>query len=128
MTKKIKISSLRPFDITEYLEDEEAIAEYINVALEENDPALLASALGDIARARGMTQLAKETGLSRESLYKGLSGDRIPSAETLLKVIHALGFKLSVSKAKSVPAGMARQIAKAREERLAGQSSEYKFG
>ena len=101
MTKKIKISSLRPFDIAEYLEDEEAIAEYMNLALEENDPALLASALGDIARARGMTQLAKETGLSRESLYKGLSGDRIPSAETLLKVINALGFKLSVSKAKS---------------------------
>lgn len=105
MTKKIKISSLRPFDIAECLEDEEAIAEYMNVALEENDPALLASALGDIARARGMTQLAKETGLSRESLYKGLSGDRIPSAETLLKVIHALGFKLSVSKAKSVLQG-----------------------
>ncbi len=99
MTKKIKISECKPFDIAEYLEDEAAIAEYMNVVLEENDPALLASALGEIARARGMTQLAKDTGLSRESLYKGLSGDRIPSAETLLKVIHALGFKLSVSKA-----------------------------
>ena len=99
MTKEIKISECKPFDIAEHLEDEAAIAEYMNVVLEENDPALLASALGDIARARGMTQLAKDTGLSRESLYKGLSGDRIPSAETLLKVIHALGFKLSVSKA-----------------------------
>lgn len=99
MTKKIKISECKPFDIAEHLEDEAAIAAYMNVVLEENDPALLASALGDIARARGMTQLAKDTGLSRESLYKGLSGDRIPSAETLLKVIHALGFKLSVSKA-----------------------------
>ena len=99
MTKKIKISECKPFDIAEHLEDEADIAAYMNVVLEENDPALLASALGDIARARGMTQLAKDTGLSRESLYKGLSGDRIPSAETLLKVIHALGFKLSVSKA-----------------------------
>jgi probable addiction module antidote protein len=102
MNKKIKLSDCKPFDIAEHLEDEAAIAEYINIVLEDNDPAMLASALGDIARARGMTQLAKETGLSRESLYKGLSGDRIPSAETLLKVIHALGFKLSVSKAKTV--------------------------
>ena len=92
MTKKIKLSDCRPFDIAEYLDDEAMIAEYMNSVLEENDPAMLASALGDIARARGMTQLAKETGLSRESLYKGLSGDRIPSTETLLKVIHALGF------------------------------------
>lgn len=102
MTKKIKLSDCRPFDIAEYLDDEAMITEYMNVVLEENNPAMLASALGDIARARGMTQLAKETGLSRESLYKGLSGERIPSTETLLKVIHALGFKLSVSKADSV--------------------------
>lgn len=102
MTKKIKLSDCRPFDIAEYLDDEAMITEYMNVVLEENDPTMLASALGDIARARGMTQLAKETGLSRESLYKGLSGDRIPSTETLLKVIHALGFKLSVSKVDTV--------------------------
>lgn len=101
MIKKIKLSDCRPFDIAEYLDDEAMITEYMNSVLEENDPAMLASALGDIARARGMSQLAKETGLS-ESLYKGLSGDRIPSTETLLKVIHALGFKLSVSKADSV--------------------------
>lgn len=105
MNKKIKLSDCKPFDIAEHLDDEAAIADYINIVLEDNDPAMLASALGDIARARGMTQLAKETGLSRESLYKGLSGDRIPSAETLLKVIHALGFKLSVSNAKSVLQG-----------------------
>ena len=101
MTGKISISGCRLFDITEYLEDETAIAAYINAALEDGDPALLASALGDIARARGMTQLAQQTGLSRESLYKGLSGNRIPSAETLLKVIHGLGFKLSVAKAEA---------------------------
>ena len=67
--------------------------------LEDNDPALLAAALGDIARARGMSELAKATGLSRESLYKSLSGERVPSTETLLKVIHALGLRLSVAAA-----------------------------
>jgi probable addiction module antidote protein len=97
MTGKIRISDLKRFDITEFLEDEEAIAEYMNAVLADNDPALLAAALGDIARARGMTQLARDTGLSRESLYRGLSGERVPSTETLLKVIHALGLTLRVS-------------------------------
>ena len=64
MTKKIKLADCRPFDIAEYLDDEAMITEYMNSVLEENDPAMLASALGDIARARGMTQLAKETGLT----------------------------------------------------------------
>ncbi|MDR2208745.1 MAG: putative addiction module antidote protein [Azoarcus sp.] len=96
MTRKIRISDLKRFDITEHLDSEEAIAEYLTAVLEDNDPALLADALGMIARARGMTQLAKDTGLSRESLYKGLSGDRIPSTETLLKVLSAMGLKLSV--------------------------------
>jgi probable addiction module antidote protein len=59
-------------------------------------PALLAAALGDIAKARGMTQLARDTGLCRESLYKSLSGERAPSSDTLFKVIHAMGFKLTV--------------------------------
>ena len=100
MTEKIKISSLRPFDIAEYLEDEETIVEYLNVTLEENDPALLACALRNVVQARCMTELASRAGVGRESLYKELSGERVPSTETLLKVIHALGFKLSVSKAK----------------------------
>lgn len=89
--------SLRPFDASHYLQSDAHIAAYLDTVLEENDPALLAAALGDIARAKGMTQLARDTGLSRESLYKGLSGDRVPSAETLLKVIRGLGFKLTVS-------------------------------
>lgn len=63
--------------------------------LEDGDPALLAAALGDIAKARGMTQLARDTGLSRESL----SGERAPSSDTLFKVIHALGFKLTLKSA-----------------------------
>ena len=86
----------RPFDIANYLEDDEDVAEYLRQVIEENDPAELACALGAVARARGMSQLAKDTGLSRESLYKSLSGERAPSSDTLFKVLHALGFKLSV--------------------------------
>jgi len=90
---KIKI---RPFDVTNYLNDDADIAAYLQAAIEDGDPALLAAALGDVARVRGMTQLARETGLSRESLYKSLSGERAPSSDTLFKVIHAMGFKLTV--------------------------------
>ena len=86
----------RPFDMANYLNSEEEIAEYLRQVLEDNDPAELAGALGDIARARGMTQLARDTGLSRESLYKSLSGERAPSSDTLFRVIHAMGFKLSL--------------------------------
>lgn len=91
--------STRPFDAAHYLNNEEDIAAYLEVVLEDDDPKLLAVALGDIARARGMTELAKQTGLSRESLYKSLSGERVPNAETLFKVIHALGFKLRITPA-----------------------------
>lgn len=86
----------RPFDMANHLSSEEEITEYLRQVLEDNDPAELAGALGDIARARGMTQLARDTGLSRESLYKSLSGERAPSSETLFKVIHAMGFKLTL--------------------------------
>lgn len=86
----------RPFDVSNHLNDETDIAAYLQVAMEDGDPALLAAALGDIAKARGMTQLARDTGLSRESLYKSLSGERAPSSDTLFKVIHAMGFKLTV--------------------------------
>ncbi|MFT4241081.1 MAG: putative addiction module antidote protein [Acidovorax sp.] len=96
MSKTIKT---RPFDMANYLGSEEEIAEYLRQVLEDGDPAELAAALGDIARARGMTQLARDTGLSRESLYKSLSGERAPSSETLFKVIRAMGFKLSLEPA-----------------------------
>ena len=86
----------RPFDMANYLSSEKEVAEYLRQVLEDNNPAELAAALGDIARARGMTQLARDTGLSRESLYKSLSGERAPSSDTLFKVIHAMGFKLSL--------------------------------
>ena len=92
-----KISDLPTFDMVNYLKDEEDVAEYMRQVLEDGDPALLGAALGDIARARGMTQLAKDTGLSREGLYKSLSGERAPSTETLFKVLKALGFKLTIT-------------------------------
>jgi probable addiction module antidote protein len=92
----------RPFDMANYLVEEEDAAEYLRQVLADGDPTLLAAALGDIARARGMSQLARDTGLSRESLYKSLSGERAPSTDTLFKVMRALGFKLTV---ESLPAG-----------------------
>ena len=89
----------RPFDMANCLHDEAEVAEYLRQVLEDGDPSELAAALGDIARARGMTQLARDTGLSRESLYKSLSGERAPSSDTLFKVIRAMGFKLSLEPA-----------------------------
>jgi probable addiction module antidote protein len=91
-----KIADLPDFDVADYLKSDEDIAQYLNVVLEDGDPALLAASIGDVARARGMTQLAKDTGLSRESLYKSLSGQRAPNSDTLFKVMKALGFKLTV--------------------------------
>lgn len=93
----------RPFDAANYLNTEEEMAEYLRAVIEDGDTSLLAAALGDIARARGMTQLARDTGLSRESLYKSLSGERSPSSETLFKVVRALGFQLTVKPATQAP-------------------------
>jgi probable addiction module antidote protein len=87
---------LNKWDSAKYLKTEEDIADYFAICLEEggDDAAFIAHALGVIARARGMTQLAKDTGLGRESLYKALSGEGNPSFATILKVIKALGLKL----------------------------------
>jgi probable addiction module antidote protein len=93
----------RPFDMVNYLTNEEEMNEYLRQVLEDGDPSELAAALGEIARARGMTQLAKDTGLSRESLYKSLSGERAPSSDTLFKVMRALGFKLTVQPVTQQP-------------------------
>lgn len=86
----------RPWDSAEYLKSEEDIAEYFDACLLEgsDDPAYIAHALGVIARARGMTQVARDAGISREGLYKALSGDGNPSFGTILKVIKALGLQL----------------------------------
>ena len=93
----------RVFDAANYLHTEEDMAQYLSIVMEDGDPALLAAALGDIARARGMSQLARDTGLSRESLYKSLSGERAPSSDTLFKVMMALGFQFSVQPLKAIP-------------------------
>ncbi len=94
MVKKIKIADLPEFDITEYLDSEQAIAEYITVVLEENDPSALTHALGVIARARGMTDIAKDSGLTREALYRALRSDAQPRFDTVSRVCAALGIKL----------------------------------
>ena len=94
MSKKIKVSELVEFDATEYLTSDESIATYLSVVLEENDPELFAAALGDIARARGMTQVAKESGITREALYKALRPGSEPRFETLSRVCAALGVRL----------------------------------
>jgi probable addiction module antidote protein len=90
-----------PFDPAEYLDDDASIADFIEAALEDSNPAELAAALGVVARARGMAQIAKDTGLSRESLYKSLSADGNPNLDTLLRVMKALRLKLSVEPANA---------------------------
>lgn len=92
---KIKISELPTFDMAEFLEDDQAIAEYLATVIEENDPALLAAALGDIARARGMANIAQASGLGREALYKALRPNAQPRFDTIQRVCAALGVKLT---------------------------------
>ena len=84
------------YDVAEHLRTPEDMAAYLEASMEEadGDAAFVAKALGDIARARGMAQVASETGLSRESLYKALSGERVPTFETVLRVVGALGLRL----------------------------------
>jgi probable addiction module antidote protein len=80
--------------LQKYLETKEAMAAYLEAALEDGDPALVAAALGDIARAKGMGDIGRETGLGRESLYKALSPEGNPEFGTVLKVVKALGLRL----------------------------------
>lgn len=82
------------FDIAEHLDSEETIAAYIAALFEEGDAKAIAAGLGDVARAKGMSQVARDAGVSRESLYKALSGDRNPEFSTIIKVMRALGMKL----------------------------------
>ena len=90
------------YDVAEHLRTPEEMAAYLEACFEEanGDAAFIAKALGDIARAKGMTQVARDAGLSRESLYKALSGERTPGFDTILKVVGALGLKLH---AEAVP-------------------------
>lgn len=84
----------KKWDAAEHLKTDEDMAAYLEAALDENDPALVAAALGDIARAKGMSDLARQTGLGRESLYKALSPGGNPEFSTILKVLKALGLRL----------------------------------
>lgn len=89
-----------PWDSAEHLETEEDMALYLDACLQEDDPPLITHALGVIARAKGMSQVARETGLGRESLYKALSPESNPEFATVLKVVRALGLRLHATTAR----------------------------
>ncbi len=94
MPKKADIADLPDFDIAKHLSDDQAIAQYLNLVLEENDPGELTHALGVIARARGMSQIARDSGISIEALYHALQAGTQPRFDTVSKVCRALGVKL----------------------------------
>lgn len=94
MSKAIRLKELSDFDVAEYLDNDSEIAAYLTSVLEEDDPALLAVALGDIARARGMTQVARDSGITREALYKALRPGSSPKFDTINRVCTALGVRL----------------------------------
>ena len=98
MTTK-KNTATTPFDASEYLKDEEDMAALLDAALDDGHPGVIANALGAIAKARGMTKIAQDTGLSREALYRTLSAQGNPELATLLKVLRALGLRLHATPA-----------------------------
>jgi probable addiction module antidote protein len=85
------------FDAADYLDNEEMIAEYLTAALEDENPDVFLAAIADVAKARGMSAIAQRSGLGRESLYKALAPGAKPRYDTILKVLHSLGFKLTVT-------------------------------
>ena len=94
MVKKISVADLPEFDMAEHLDSDQAIAEYLTTVMEENDPGELTHALGVIARARGMSEVARAAGLTREALYKALRPNSQPRFDTIARVCAALGVKL----------------------------------
>ncbi len=96
MSKRINVTDLPVFDPTQYLTGEASIAAYLSDMMEEGDSGLLAAALGDVARARGMTEIAAAAGLTREALYKALRPSSQPRFDTIARVCTALGLKLTV--------------------------------
>ena len=103
MATKIKITDLPNFDMVDYLKTDEDVANYLNLVLEENDPAELNHALGTIARARGMTEVALASGLTREALYKALRPTSHPRFDTIARVCTALGVKLVAQPVQGTP-------------------------
>ena len=94
MKRMINANDLPNFDVSDYLEDADAIAEYLTVVLEDGDPALLIAAIGDIARAKGMSEVSRESGLAREALYKALRAGSQPRFDTVMRVLKTLGVRL----------------------------------
>ncbi len=90
------MTQTKPYDSADYLDTPEQVALYLEEVFVDGDPALIAKALGVVARSKGMSHIAKETDLSRESLYRALSADGNPRLDTLIKVLRALGLRLSV--------------------------------
>ena len=88
---------LKKFDVIDFLDGDEMIVEYLNAALEENDPGFFAKAIGDVARAKGMTSISEATGLGRQSLYKALSNGGNPRIDTLFRVLETLNIRLAVT-------------------------------
>jgi probable addiction module antidote protein len=88
---------LSEFDASEYLDNDEVIAEYLTAALQDGDPELFLAAVGDVAKARGMSKIAESTGLGRESLYKAFAPGAKPRYDTVLKVLRSLGVRLCVT-------------------------------
>jgi len=100
MVKTVKFSR---YDTADYLKNEGDIAAYLEAVMEDGDPALIAAALGDVARARNLSQLARDVGMTRQGLDKALSGNGNPSLSTVVKVAHALGLQLAFKPAHPAP-------------------------
>ena len=94
--KKLKITDFAMFDAVEYLKTEKDMTDYLNAVLEDGDPALFVAAIGDIAKAKGMMEISKKSGVTREALYRALKLGSQPRFETVAKVINALGMRLTV--------------------------------
>jgi probable addiction module antidote protein len=94
--KKIKITDFAVFDAVDYLKTDKDMADYLNAVLDDGDPALFVAAIGDIAKAKGMMEISKKSGVTREALYRSLKLSSQPRFETVAKVINALGMRLTV--------------------------------
>ena len=96
----IMTTKLKTFDVVDFLNTDEEMQEYLNAAIEEVDPKFLFIALGDIARAKNISQLSRDTGISREGIYKALSGEGNPTFNTIFKIVQALGSQMQFSSQK----------------------------
>ena len=117
----MKKSEATVLDIAEYLDNEEIVAEYLNMVSESDDPALFLRAIGHIARSKGMSQIAEKTGLGRESLYKALDEKAHPRFETIFKVLNAMGIQMTL-----VPKVKFRKRAKQKELCVAEKRGQYR--